>query len=466
MNPKIQTAMPSIYWVTDPNPARALQTGKFSSWLVKCGHTEASVNVDAANNDLSKKIIQGVSGVLGDTCDCGTGGGELIYFCETGIVEDVTDAGLQLGFAPSNTFPQIKDDIVIDGRQYAFPCNLYNPMLLANLDSFGKVGMEPPPLRWSFEEFERMGREYVKRANEGRSRHDMFFCSSFHERIAARSLGYDIFNETLTAACGKAEINAKAYEMLYRWIYVENLMPTAAQQASFSTQGGYGGAELQLFNSGNYAMVFTGRHALIQMREFGSLKLDLSEPPNGGFPNTIIGARAAFVYKGGKSKDLAKLFLAYLASEDYNMNIVEDSDGLPPNPLYTKTAAYLRPESYPNEWNVHAKFAGAAVDIAIVVSKSPYVSNSLAYTYASNAYNSVLSNIMTPDQAAQDLIKRIDAEIARTLKENPKLQSSYNADCELQSQIECRLKAGEKIPAAWLKNPFHKKYYKDMGLLE
>ena len=37
--------------------------------------------------------------------------------------------------------------------------------ILVNVDTFRRVGMEPPPREWNFETFERIGKEFVRRAN-------------------------------------------------------------------------------------------------------------------------------------------------------------------------------------------------------------------------------------------------------------------------------------------------------------
>ncbi len=466
MNPNVQSSVPIIYWVTDNNPARALQIKTFRDWLKKNNYQDIDLRIDTANGDMTKTIIQGVSGVAGDAIDCGTSGGNLVYLVETGIVEDVTEDGLKMGFDPSKTYESIRDDITVNGRQYVFPCNVYAALYFVNKGTFEKYGLKPPPMRWNFEEFEKFGREFVEVANKGQQRRTIFLCPDVPQINVARSLGEDIFNETLTAATVDRPGFVKAFELCYKWTYVDHLTPSAAEVASFSSQSGYGGLTFQLFNSGNYGMISTGRYALIQFRQFGKMQLDAVEYPNGGYPNTTIGSRAAFVYKGGKHKDLAKYFLAYLASEDYNMNIVEDADSLPPNPIYTLREEYLRPKAYPNEWGVHEKFAKDAVDISIVLSKTPFGSNSRVYTHLWNSSSALMSQIYTPLETAKIAAERINEEITRNLDENPKLRAAYDEACGRQKKIDELKAAGKKIPLSLVSNPFHQKYYKDTGRAE
>jgi len=294
-----------------------------------------------------------------------------------------------------------------------------------------------------------------------------------------------------------------------------------------------------------------GRYGLIQLREFSlerrkdnrpALQLAVSEPPHGGFPNTSTGTRAAAVYKGGKHRDLAKYFLAYLASEDYNMNIVRDADALPPNPAVTKSEAYLRPlpllpelveffpyskqeeatlqafsqtfyavtdtyprdseldakhfpsppqpksmsdgdyaealasfrarynlliENYKEEWGCHEAFSGALAEIAIPGSSSPFVLNAVAQRKIGDAADGYMSHkIDTPEEVATLMADTVNEEIQRTLMEDPRKAASHAHWSEVQKKIDERRAAGEKVPLAWITNPFHRAYYLAKGWVE
>ncbi|MFZ2657959.1 MAG: ABC transporter substrate-binding protein [Victivallales bacterium] len=469
VNKQTSSGKPVIYWVTDNNPARALQISTFQSWMKKKGYPDCELRLDTANRDVSKQIIQSVSGVGGDVMDCGSSGGDVMYFAEMGVMEDVTEDAKKLGFDPSKTYPSLEDDLKVGDKQYIFPCNVSAGLYFVNCAIFKKLGLEPPPMRWDIAEFERRGREFSEVANKGLERREYFIASGVDTIPLMRSFGNDVFNETLTGSKMTGEGHdgyARALALNKKWIDVDHILPSAAEVASFATDSGYGGVGFQLFFKGNFAMISTGRFALIQFRQFGKMDLDAVEYPNGGYSNTTIATRAALVYKGGERKDLAKYFLAYLASEDYNMNIVNDADALPPNPEYTKCEEYLHPKDYPNEWEVHKKFAQDAVDISIVFTKSPFVANNRVYSYMSDSGQAVFSGKLTPEEAVKLCETRINEEIDRTLLEKPKLKPEYDRQVELQKKIEEYRKAGRKIPRVWISNPFHKKYYKDMGWLE
>ncbi|MFA6294057.1 MAG: ABC transporter substrate-binding protein, partial [Victivallales bacterium] len=222
-NRKTVSGKPVIYWVTDNNPARALQIKNFESWMKKNGYPDVELRVDTANGDLSKKIIQSVSGVGGDVMDTYPAFGDLIYFNEIGMVEDVTYDSLKLGFDTSKTYPSLADDLTIDGRQYLFPCNVAAPLFFVNLGIFEKVGVKPPPMRWDIVEFERIGREFAEAANKGLDRRQYFLAGGIELIPLARSLGADMFNETLTGSAVSRNGYSKALALNKKWIFEDHI---------------------------------------------------------------------------------------------------------------------------------------------------------------------------------------------------------------------------------------------------
>src|SRR5438552_1551931 len=411
-----RSAGPVLYWVTDPSPAREEQVRRFHSWLLKNGRPQFELQLDTANSDNTKKIIQGVSGVAGDILDLGTG--DLPYFQSVGMLQDVTEDARRLGFDSSYTYPAVGPLITFDGRQYRFPCNVAVPLYWVNNATFAKFGQPIPPPTWDWDIFERLGKAFVAAANVPGERQNVFFAGMIDRNMAnvlRRSCGLDIFNETLTRCALDDPRYIQTLERIHKWT-LDRLIPTAADAASFATEAGFGGAgggpALQLFNSGNYGMVLMGRYALIQLRQFGAMDLSVSEPPYAEFRNALIATRAAGIYAGSKRKDLAKLFLAFLASEEYNSQIVEDGDALPPNPKPPQTEAFLHPPNHPNEWGCHEAFAKAAIDIAIPPSASPFVLPSVVDRLDDDAFQAfIISGRLSASAAAWQAATQINNEI-------------------------------------------------------
>ncbi|MBI1337315.1 MAG: extracellular solute-binding protein [Phycisphaera sp.] len=516
--PSTGTAVPVIYWVTDPNPARIEQAAGFSAWLIKAGHGErvtftrvddvsrfqkrrwsdnliaamrstnaagpklwdknlqplavkeqdlpltisyppVDLRLDYANSANEKKLIQGVSGVGSEISDLNS---NTLHFSQAvGICDDVTQRALELGFDPGQTHPAIVPDLTVNGRQYAFPCNVSVGLYFVNKKTFEKYGVEVPPARWDTQTYERIGKQLVDAANPPGQRRTVFFADEVRSIDLYRSLGLSSFNETLTRCTINDPRFVQAIKLKYKWMYVDHLIPSLAERTGFDTQTGFGGPKLQLFNSNNYAMVTGGRWLLVQLRKFGDLDMSISEYPYfpGGMPNTTFYTRCAAVYAGAEQRDKAELFLAYLASADYNNQIVADADALPPNPKYADSEAFRNPPDHPTEHGIHQPFYEAAKNIAIAVPACPFVLKSVASRHINEAEDAFMNNRLTAEQAAEQAGRRVNEEIQRTLKEQPKLVPDYERRLELQKKIDAYRLANKPVPVEWIDNPFHRKWY-------
>ncbi len=544
--PDHRSGVPLIYWVTDANPAREDQIHLFHLWQVKNGYKEsveletkseadaflarqgrffrrsllelnpllgsldtatfpltitvpkAEMRLDTANSDVTKRIIQGVSGVGGDVMDMWSGV-HMWQMQGMGLLRDVTEDAKRLNYGPDQTYAALLPEIAIpeqDGKwhQYQFPCNVAASAYFVNLEQIEKVGMPPPPRTWTHATFEAYGAEYVKRANAGLTRPRFFLVNGVDMQTLRRSFGASELNETMTASTIDDPRNIAAMEKYLRWQNELRIVPSSVDRAGFSTDSGYGGQDAQLFNAGNYAMLNTGRYLLIQFRKFNidrvksgrsPMKLGFSEPPYSVFPNTNMSTRAAAVYSGGKHQDLAVLFQAYLASEEYNMQIVRDADSLPPNPKYTNNPEYLRPKPDPaggiypeTEYAVHGPFVEIANTIGVASSHSPFILQASVLREVNKADESITSNVVLPADAYASAARRVNDEIARNLGENPRLQPRFAQKVEQQKQIDAMKAAitafqksnlekpipdDLRIPLGLIDNPFHRAYYKTLG---
>jgi len=327
--------------------------------------------------------VQGVSGVAADLIDHAAAW-TLRLWQAVGLLEDITEDAERRGFGLSETYASIADDLTVGGRQFAYPSNVSADGLWVNVEAFERAGMEPPPRQWTIEEFERIGKEYVRRANEPGKMQRYFFLLDLDAPLLAATMGSPIYNETQSACIVDSPGFRRALGLRYKWTYVDRLIPTTADRGSFAAVSGYGGANFALFEMGNYAMLRAGRWALIGFRKFTDervaegrppMKIAVSEDPHGGFRVSYAYTRGCAIYTGGKHKDLATYFLTYLTSEEYNMNLVRDGDALPPNPKFIKTEEFLRPADRPEEWqhpwgSVHAVFAELMEEIVIAPSSA------------------------------------------------------------------------------------------------
>jgi len=472
--PSVASDAPVLYWVTDPNPARTEQIRTFRKWLADNGHPDMTVLVDTVNLASEKVLVQGVSGVCGDLLDH-TGGAAMRFRQAVGLLEDVTEWAEEMGFDVSKTFAVLRTELTVDGRQFAFPSNVSSDAMWVNVEAFENVGMERPPKQWTFEEFEEIGREFVKRANanEPGSLRRYFFLPDVDVSVMARTMGGAIYNETQSACVIDSEGYRRALGLRYKWTYEDRLLPTTADKGSFAALSGYGGVNFALFAQGNFAMVRSGRWASIAFRKYTDdrkkagrepLKLAVSEDPYGDFRCSVGYTRATAMYAGGKQKDLAKYFMAYLASEEYNMNIVIDGDALPPNPVYTKTEEFLRPKDRPEEWqhpwgSVHETFVEIMGELGISPEFSPFVLDAVADRYIWEITDKYMNNMLSLEAATAHMQQRINEELQRSLQEDPGKVPLYEERVALQKQIDELRARGELVPLSWIANPYWRYYY-------
>ena len=472
--PEQQSARPILYWKTDPNPQRYDQIELFHQWLIDNGHVDASggpvveLRVDTANTQST--LIQAVSGVGGDIMDAG-----VFAFQSMGVLTDLTEDAQAMGFGTETTYPSVRSLLTADGRQYGYPCNAGSVGLWSNADTFKQYDLEAPPEIWDPDTFERIGKAFVKRANAGRPRQEVFFCQSMASgwtgprMIAAmhRSLGLDDFNETLTRCTLDDERYIQVLERLHKWTYEDHLFPSAAEEASMASEAGYGGSELSHLQHGKYGMILSGRWCLIRIREFPHQpQLSLSRFPQWEFQNMVSHARCATLYAGSDKKEYAKLFFAFLADSSYNRYIVEGADGLPPNPrVALADPGFANPKDHPNEGSVHARELEWTRTISIGQPFCPYYKET-GGNWKQYGLDMLFNDKGTAEEAARETANRINAAIDLTVAKNPRLRERYEADVALQEKIDARKRDGRKIPRDWIRNPFHLKYYESKGLLE
>ncbi|MBN8219032.1 MAG: carbohydrate ABC transporter substrate-binding protein [Spirochaetes bacterium] len=459
------SGVPVIYWVTDPNPARVEQVALFKAWMKKRGYPEVDLRVDVNNGGLQKTVVQGVTGVAGDCIDAPSL--FMSYLYSIGIILPVTNLAARFGYPDSGLFPAIYNDIVVDGKQVAFPCNIVTSGYLVNADTFTRVGMEPPPFMMDFETFERIGMEFTAKANRGLPRREYFFARSLDDENMRRSCGVANFNETLTRSAVNRPEWLKVLKLIYRWTYTNRLVPTLADIQSFASEHGYGGLEFQLLNKGYFGMVSTGRYAMIQMREMKARpQWRAVLPPHGGYPIALAQTRAVVLYAGSPNIEAATYFLGFLRSDEYSMHVVRDSDSLPPNPKFMDTEEYRRPAGHTNEWAMHEGFRRIAMDYGTTREMSPFALFRKYNRIEGLAFSGYMNDLHTAEEAVAMFDQAINEEVDRYVKSHPEIRARYAKALENQKIIDAAKAAGKKIPLALVDNSFLRRFYQERGLGE
>lgn len=467
--PEHRSRVPVLTWVTQDDPTKRETAALFPIWLAEQGLPSAAVTIDNANIEATpsgppKELIQGLSGVGGDVLD--TYKGQIEMYQATGMLADVTEAARRYGFGPEKTYQAVRSDFVLNGRQYGFPRNVDVTMCWINRDTFARYGIPEPQKRWSWDQFEQLGRRFVAAANPPGTRQRVFFINLVWPPLLRRGLGLSTFNETMTRCTLDDPRNIEVLRRIYRWTVEEQLMPTQAEQyAMVADASGYD-SSFALFASGRFGMIYEGLWALIRLRLRGDFRLRVVEPFTGGFPNTEMRGSAVAVYAGSRNSEIAFHFLQFLTSKPFNLLVARSGDSLPPLPAYAQTAAFLHPPGRPGEQGVQEAFVRGGREIGIAMSGSPFVLPSAVKRIDTEEIEALLARRISPEEAARVTAERINAEIAYNVQQDSKLRQLYKKWQEVQRRLDARRAAGQAVPAAWINDPFHLAYYRAHEWLE
>ena len=144
---------PVLYWVTSVNDARVRDVELFHEWLEEKGYPEFEVRLDSSNNNASKKLIQGVSGVGSDIITMARE--EPWLLSATGMIEDLSRYREKHGIGVESTWPSKSSSLVIDGMQVGFPQGVVIQVYFANLGMLRENGIEELPELMTHDEFAR-----------------------------------------------------------------------------------------------------------------------------------------------------------------------------------------------------------------------------------------------------------------------------------------------------------------------
>ena len=217
-------------------------------------------------------------------------------------------------------------------------------------------------------------------------------------------------------------------------------------------------------------MIEIGRYCLIRFREIQEIKDEtiqfaVSQFPMYEFKNHPMTVRAAMPYKGSTHPELTKLFLQFLSDREYNRYIVENADGLPPNPNLVGDVMNEVGKRYPNERDCNDLEFQWARTIALPGPSSPYVKTG-STNWLQSGINRFFNNRSSLDETLAFIEARYNQEIEISKDANPAMKMQWEEDWKIQQKIDEYKKEGKKIPVGWIRNPFYVKYYRDKGMLD
>lgn len=261
---------PRLVWSTDDNPARRVQCRLFREWRIREYGAAVDILTDPSNRDITKTIVQCVAGAGPDIIEA-YGPAELNQFVSAGVALDVTDIAQRDGFDDARIFDAAVSSVSVNGRQYAFPCNVGYVVLFYHRDLFEQAGVTEPGENtrgWTIEQLVDTARQVMAADLTGR-RIGVMGMGAWGMVLSG---GATFFNESRTASFfnGPEAIAAlRAYQDL---MYVHRVMPTPAEAASMASSGGANmnlGAEAasaaSLFAAKVTAMVIDGRWSYVSL---------------------------------------------------------------------------------------------------------------------------------------------------------------------------------------------------------
>lgn len=453
------TDRPVLYWVTDTSESREAEVELFYQWLEEKGYPQFEIRLDSTNKDVSKKLIQGISGVGADILSMARDEAWLLH--STGMMEDLLPLARKHGFTVDKTWPAVAPAFLIDGEQVGFPRGNPVQVHFLNLELFEKYGQPPPPRHWTIEDFEAAGKAFVAAANQGEARQKTFFADVVNALVIRRGMGRSIFNETMTRSTLNNPEAIRTLKLLYKWTYVDRIIPTQAD-LDFFAGSETNTSRIQLFTQGRYAMLTAARYSLVQLRQISDMRLGARATPYESFPNSLLGTGSVGIYKRSRHKDLAAYLLEFFTTETYNMQVVRSADSMPPIPKYAETEAYMRPSGHPGEWEVH-KVMADLMTIAIPPSVSPFVLPSTVNRIESGFRLGVMAGVYTPEEGAALAEEFVNREIELNVRKNPRLKQLYDQLQQDQENIDQLKAKGEMVPLELITNPFYRRYYVARG---
>ncbi len=413
-----------VIWASDPNPARSKQIGIFSE-------LNPQLEGMVEKLDGTKIIVRCATGTGPDVVDI-YDVFELATYAEAGILLDLTPFADSLGFGLDNTYSSLREGLSYEGRQYRFPCNVHANAIVYNKKVLEDHDAPLPQPDWTWDDF--VESALAVRNNPSRSGDEHIPLANWNSEWIYRDLlvghGGALFTpDGLRSLLGEEEA-MQAMERFRDMALTHDIMPTSAEARSLSSQGGWGSGGIAWFFNQQAAYLHIGRWAIVQIPVYLQRNPDLVEnigaarlPRVPGHPSRgIVGTRAAGINAKTKNPHAAMRFLQYLAGREYSALIVEDGDGLPPNPGMANAGGDLANQIVPDP-AFHQPFIDAVRE-GVTLRMSPFIEAQIVRRWMLEAVEQV-ENGAEPRAAIARVADEVDERIRQNLQRRPMLQEKF-----------------------------------------
>lgn len=439
-------ARKQITWVSGGNPAREAQRAAFNE-----ENPGLFLTLDMNNMGTQKIVLQSASGVGPDVFDVNDGE-QLQTYVEAGIVWDITDQAKELGFsATGDLWPSARDEVLVEGRQYSYPCNIGANILIYNKNVFDYFKVPYPQGILTWDEFVALAR----RVNSISGKESVYAITGLSWLPIFESEGGEFFSEDGHLRIANSPELKRAFEMHRDFVFKDRIMPSTLELRSMNGQGGWGSGGLNQFAAGRFAMMLTGEWAVIglartydqQVRDLASQGIsteDIGDPlkrplklgcvliPK--FPDHApcyrVRSRSAAINARSPRREETLAFLRYLAGPSYSKLVNREADSLPGNPRYSELGVETgKPALARLELHETTK---QALEDGYCPRRSPFLSTADVLVALRKQISRLESN---PSIPTDDLLKAADSEleklIQRNLSRDPELKKLYEAKSSL-----------------------------------
>ncbi len=386
------------------------------------------LQVQVDPGDRAKLIVRCATGTGPDIIDLYTLQ-EMHSFVEAGILMDLTPYADEMGFGLGDTYPALATALTVAGRQYRFPCNVWANCVVYNRALFERLGVPEPQPGWTWDDFIRAGTA-IRDAAGRRGERIMPVANwnnvwIFQDALVGRGGRY--FTEDGLASRLAEPEAVEAMQLYHDLMHVHEVLPTPAETAAMSSQGGWGQSGLNWFFEERAAMIFIGRWILVQVRSWPGISDHLGAARLPRFPGRpsqgMADCRGAGINDASPRKMEALKFLQYLASPEYGEVIVFDGDALPPNPDLARTGRDLVNPAVTDP-AFHQPFVDA-IEAARPLDTSPFIDAGQVKRWTKERVERVENRLETPEEAMRGFADEIDRQIRTNLQRRPDLRQRY-----------------------------------------
>lgn len=414
-----------IVWATDDNPVRRAQIALFNAH-----HPDYRVVLDPANTPLEKVVVQSMAGVGPDVFDC-YNGFQLTAYVRAGIAMDITEAMTQRGVRPEEMWPSVWPHTMLDGRMYGHAGNATANAMWFNKRLFREAGIPYPQAGWTWEDCIEAAKALTRRDARGRPEQFGMIMDKWEWRYSLLGQwGGNIYSPEGTRCMLDAPEAQDAMQFFADLIHVHRVLPTATEEASVATAGGWATGPMALFAAERVAMAVGGRWWLCILRHPDYRHLDLGAVvlPQGPSNRIFGGGRSSLVNRFSHHREAALDFVAFMHSPQWNALINRQADALGPVKRYhygEYESDFLDNPEHPEE--DYNETWRNALENAAPEYPSPFVNGYMVDRILEKHTDMMREGLKSGRQAMIDATREVNRAIVETLEIDPSLRKQYDA---------------------------------------